>query len=421
MAEQLIILGNGFDLRCGLKSSYKDFYVSRYDSQEYNDKIKYLKDNDVEKFNEIDFVLTIWDIILCEIEDVKEAYWKDIEQVIKEYVLNEEIRSEVPNFYASLDVDSQKQIKNKHDNINDFITKYGHKLSMEEVKLMGNEKAHYNTRAGAVVLDSNARGGDEESQTRLSNLMFGEEFNSKNFYDFLMLELKVFENEFKNYLLKEFKNNKKYNKQSTNILKEIIAYDIAVEPFELKIISFNYTEPFIDLPDKKYYFYEEDLEIEISKIQNVHGSLEHEVVFGIDRNIENETLPDNAIPFTKTYRSLSIRQPDFRIPLFGINTKIIKFYGHSLGGMDYTYFKIIFDSVNLVKGDVQLIFFFSIYDKDKISEIREENYKRIDNLIRRYEDETMGKESDVLLYKLRLEGRLLLLEEGLYWNTKEEK
>lgn len=30
MAEQLIVLGNGFDLACGLKSSYSDFFKWLY-------------------------------------------------------------------------------------------------------------------------------------------------------------------------------------------------------------------------------------------------------------------------------------------------------------------------------------------------------------------------------------------------------
>ena len=29
-SKQLIVLGNGFDLKCGLKSSYKDFFEQRF-------------------------------------------------------------------------------------------------------------------------------------------------------------------------------------------------------------------------------------------------------------------------------------------------------------------------------------------------------------------------------------------------------
>ena len=31
--KQLIILGNGFDLACGLKSSYNDFFEQRFEKQ----------------------------------------------------------------------------------------------------------------------------------------------------------------------------------------------------------------------------------------------------------------------------------------------------------------------------------------------------------------------------------------------------
>ncbi|MGL4364316.1 MAG: AbiH family protein [Bacteroidales bacterium] len=36
--EQLIILGNGFDLACNLRSRYEDFYNSRY-KKSLTDKI----------------------------------------------------------------------------------------------------------------------------------------------------------------------------------------------------------------------------------------------------------------------------------------------------------------------------------------------------------------------------------------------
>jgi hypothetical protein len=41
-----------------------------------------------------------------------------------------------------------------------------------------------------------------------------------------------------------------------------------------------------------------------------------------------------------------------------MGTKMIKFYGHSLGEADYSYFQAIFDSVKLYGGGTRLVFYF---------------------------------------------------------------
>ncbi|GFH42278.1 hypothetical protein Hs30E_08290 [Lactococcus hodotermopsidis] len=393
MAEQLIILGNGFDLRRDLKSSYADFYRDRYESQLYKDKIGYLKSVNGEKFENLDFDLNIWDIILCEIEEVRNAYWKDIEEVIRKYVIMSD-----PEIVEAINVG---------------LNNGGRDQILERFDFRARERIFIEAPNGDL------HSSDKEDFFEL----FDENFSFSNFFDFLMTELKKFEKEFAKYLFNQCsgKYSEYYAIMSTIILSKIIEFDTDNKIFDTKVISFNYTSPFN--ANNSIYQLKDESQIEIQKIQNVHGRLPHDIVFGIDRNAENETLPPQALPFTKTYRSLSVGQSNHQIKLFSKDTKIIKFYGHSLGEMDYTYFKVIFDSVDLVNGIVQLIFFFSLYNKHKDkenteaedNEIREENYKRIDNLIRRYEDETMSKDSDVLLHKLRLEGRLLLLEEGSYW------
>lgn len=42
-----------------------------------------------------------------------------------------------------------------------------------------------------------------------------------------------------------------------------------------------------------------------------------------------------------------------------MGTKMIKFYGHSLGEADYSYFQAIFDSVKLYGGGVRASYFIS--------------------------------------------------------------
>ncbi|MDO4912915.1 MAG: AbiH family protein, partial [Lactobacillus sp.] len=106
--HQILILGNGFDLSCGLKSSYSDFFEDRY----CNLNSILCKNTDKVSFKEIDFInltypimeqnvdpicklkevlhindLTFWDLIFLIAKDCVDlqidAYkWQDVETVI---------------------------------------------------------------------------------------------------------------------------------------------------------------------------------------------------------------------------------------------------------------------------------------------------------------------------------------------------
>ena len=73
--HQLIVLGNGFDLTCGLKSKFSDFYSSRTDNT-YN-------------FNSIpNDQRNVWDLILSQVEK-DDLLWCDIESLISTFVLRD--------------------------------------------------------------------------------------------------------------------------------------------------------------------------------------------------------------------------------------------------------------------------------------------------------------------------------------------
>lgn len=50
--------------------------------------------------------------------------------------------------------------------------------------------------------------------------------------------------------------------------------------------------------------------------------------------------------------------------------KNIVFYGHSLAPADYSYFQSIFDYYNIYDNDITLVFYYSIYDKNKEQDIK---------------------------------------------------
>lgn len=161
------------------------------------------------------------------------------------------------------------------------------------------------------------------------------------------------------YLSDEVETSKGYKEKAGELMSEIILdqrpsndkFDV-----EESILSFNYTRAI-----NQFRSDEHDTEY-----VNIHGRLGGEIVFGID----GTDRMDNpmALPFTKTYRLMALDLPDVgklvHVPTSGVpmagGTKMIKFYGHSLGGADCSYFQAIFDSVKLYEGDTRLVFYFNL-------------------------------------------------------------
>lgn len=81
--EELIVIGNGFDMRCDLKSSYKDFYEQRYTADFIGKITRY-----IEHDNEDCGKITIWDMILAhpKIENVRSGDWKDVEVITSSFL-----------------------------------------------------------------------------------------------------------------------------------------------------------------------------------------------------------------------------------------------------------------------------------------------------------------------------------------------
>ena len=109
--SQLIILGNGFDLQCGLKSSFDDFMQTRQakfkeivdtfqasPSPPTSDYICTPNGKQAHGSTLADWSwqkgLTIWDFLLC--EDKQQRTWYDIEECIRTWV---DCRHEAVNFH----------------------------------------------------------------------------------------------------------------------------------------------------------------------------------------------------------------------------------------------------------------------------------------------------------------------------------
>lgn len=165
------------------------------------------------------------------------------------------------------------------------------------------------------------------------------------------------------------------------------------------ILSFNYTSLF-DL-----------LDVESPCIySNVHGKLCHfscsktcdttSIIFGIDDNlIQLDNSSQELRIFSKTYRKMfDTSAPTSILPPNNVPLSIM-FYGHSLSKADYSYFQSIFDYYDIYSNNkVNLIFYFS------------EGYEQTDaiyELINSYGKTLSNKDQGKnLIHKLLLENRL---------------
>ena len=160
-------------------------------------------------------------------------------------------------------------------------------------------------------------------------------------------------------------------------------------------------------------------------VVNIHGSYKNSTaIFGIDGtdNMEEE----NSRHFTKTYRLLSLSNPNIRSVIHAHHENrndnslpdMIKFYGHSLSEADCSYFQSIFDGINLYEGNTRLIFFYRprrdntavegarIPDNDAANEMKD----KVTKLLLTYGNTLTNKDHGKnLIHKLILEGRLNVL------------
>lgn len=224
-------------------------------------------------------------------------------------------------------------------------------------------------------------------------------------------DLTLLESDFGKNLLSEVKTSRGYKENVSKLMSEII---LDQKPFkddyniEESVLSFNYTRAV-----NRFRFDKHDMEY-----VNIHGRLGEEIVFGIDGT--NRMDDPVALPFTKTYRLMALDIPDIGnlvqasasgVPI-ATGTKMIKFYGHSLGEADYSYFQAILDSVKLYEGNTRLIFYFRPHklSNEQMQDEKQARIEMMDKVIRlltayglTLDNQDHGKN---LIHKLLLEDRL---------------
>lgn len=240
--------------------------------------------------------------------------------------------------------------------------------------------------------------------------VFSRTLTKENVSDFLLEELIKFESTFCDYMTEEVSNSR-YNYESEKLLKTIQSgKENGIDSY---VVTFNYTNPV----HRNAYLTNNS---EDGFLNHVHGDLyNRDIIFGI--NISDVSLNKKEfkhsyfnVPFfrkfTKTYRTLSLKN---KYSLFRKKTKEIKFFGHSLGEADFSYFKVMFDSLNLYEGDLKLKFYYKNYQKGL--DAKSQQIVLVTNLLKQYE-EGLEDEGNVnipysgyIFDKLRTEGRLSII------------
>ena len=355
--EARLIIGNGFDLKVGLHSSYKDYF--KYKSNDYlwfkntlllaNENYETFDNYDINNFpNELPHNLSLWDYIFYALstKEVVVEYWSDVEKVIQKCLFS---------------IDWILSLCKLANNLNSLMTYKNRYLSYDVSDIFFIKHLILNKIRKGVI------------------------FDEKSFYQYLKRELKKFESSFIAYLDEEIKKLD-YPMKAKGLVATIVGGD---EYNITQVDSFNYT----GFASKHMAFF------------NINGDMSFPI-FGVDSSQIKDSNDERRI-FTKQYRRLE------RILIYDPKSstcgdECIYFYGHSFNEQDYDYFFTLFDRLNLLNEfDKRFVFAYSLYDKGRKEIIEKNLLDAIFALFFSYE-KSKGVESPKLVTSLISEGKIII-------------
>lgn len=417
--KQLIVLGNGFDIHCGLKSRYSDFFLDRF-------KTLFCKDKDnATQIEELDDDLTQERRkILSFISDIRgQLNFSSNDDNDCDYFKHykEKFFSERNNitrwdlFFLFADTCVDKSI-NKYEwqDVESLI------FDVISIALNGNctYKMNYveNVQTGLR---------EEEGIKFFSRIVYYLSFKGHNEPEEiaaeLLKELKKFEHSFAIYIANQIDLSQTRNGYIANAIKlyqYISKYNQSNRNSTSKridVLNFNYSldDRFNDILDR---------EIDESRLNtwsNIHGIAHHEEtpyypapIFGIDSHgiLSQNGKSDLRILFTKAYRVIENEINEMRSSSGYGGKDLITIYCHSLGAADYSYFEAIFDENNLYYSNCKIEYYYypGRNDKEKIIR-RQKAITRLYNLLTDYGNSLSETHGDNIVNKLNLENRLSVI------------
>lgn len=311
-----LVIGNGFDIHCGLHSKYSHYFWLYRDLYgpiiEWYEKIENLFNDGPFKKTQLENIpfkdgLNVWDYFFSMFFVIKkqnERKWCDVEKTISAslFVLHNNPKTE-------------KEIQ-------------------ENLISVNNSPINWNEVYGALLAN---RKSIRNCNDVMAEVLRHFEFEKHKYYPFLLSQLNEFEKRFGLFISKQvgkeispgwgstFTYSSKYLEAINQTMEEI-----ATAGHIKSIDSFNYS-----------YFPDRNLE---SITRHINGSCRNPI-FGVD----SEYFPsENGFIFTKTNRRLEL---DFSNNDYYTNIPFenLFIYGHSLNKADYSYFFPILDKLKLTE------------------------------------------------------------------------
>ncbi|MCB5290277.1 MAG: AbiH family protein [Bifidobacterium longum] len=382
-------MGNGFDLAQHIPSSYSAFFRDRYTKYRESFK-KAIMPRVTYQVNVED--PCVWDYLFIAWHDTSKKLddWKDVESAIKEWVIGKGSISlnDALNYWTILSVKPSRPdaVVNAYLKIQKYVNEHSSNIDFSVLN-------YFNTSA-----DLDDEGSEDPVEILRVKLL-----------DFFAKELHVIEDAFTRYLIR-VQGNPSYDSSSRNIYKAMAetGTDIPLDEQSNVILSFNYTTPLLQSPREESIYYHRNVHGDVDRFSDEsHGGYDYHVIFGIDGQAHMDE--PGVYQFTKTARVLKLRRQYltgemagrsiFDAQSNGSDIAEVKFFGHSLGEADYSYFQSLFDQIDLYGGETKLTFFGTLSYPA--------NYDAIIRLMTEY-GKTIVPEAHGrnLLHKLLLEDRL---------------
>lgn len=355
-----IVLGNGFDLFCGLKSSYNDFFEYRKEQykmfkiienniiRNINEDVDYFYENDINLSKEDYIKNTVWDLYFyLESPNKKETKWCDVEESMKKS-------------FNTLNTFNWPTILRGLNSCDGRVTN-----NEKMICCMYFLKKKYNLNYPINVND---------------------------FYKMLYKELVIFEQSFGYYIDNQVSAN--YEKYMYNCKNTLLKLSENLNTIN-SISSFNYSNI------SEFYDWN------ITKIENINGDTKNPI-FGIDSNLFSPT--DVEYRFTKIDRRIDLdMEYNYMKEHMGFNNLI--FFGHSLNEQDYGYLFPLLDIIdaNNNNPNKKIVFAYYIYNKEYEKNIRRNVKIQAEKLIYEYA-KSKGDKDNRLLERLWNNKRIIFYE-----------
>ena len=374
--NRLLVVGNGFDLQAGAKTSYKSFFDSEYYKEKrelafswMNEAIQYK--HRLFPINYDSSLLNCWDMLFCMQSKNNSKFkndisWCDVEQVIHDALVRD--RPGDFTWQGVYQAMHQYYADSEYDLINIFSR------HSEEIAIMCDMLIRLETEWPETVFQ-----------------------NTDAFYKKVLEQLKEFEMCFGLYIHEQTSTNS-FQEKTEELVKRLLYNSVISDEVECDFLhtdSFNYSE---------YDHYS-------MNFRHLNGDWLHPI-FGIDLTEDERKQYPEAECFTKTSRRLFQdvfeESKGSNVEPYKIDTAII--FGHSLNRMDYDYFVYLFNLLRFNSFDErqmgEIQFVYSIYDPNQEKDIKNNIAQAVYSLLNYYEEYWRGKNQNTLINMLRWNNKI---------------